>query len=130
VRYCLYGNDINKTINPLEAGLGWIVKFDKGDFIGRENLLKIKEKGPKRKLVGFESLSRGIPRPGQEIHGDNKKLGFVTSGSFSPSLRKGIGLGYVDLPYNKVGTRLTVQGKTPVEVEVIKGPFYKKGSRK
>jgi aminomethyltransferase len=130
VRYCLYGNDIDKNTNPLEAGLGWIVKFDKGDFIGKESLMKVKLEGVKRKLTGFEAISKGIPRSHQEIHVNGKKIGFVTSGTFSPSLKKGIGLGYVDLPNNKIGTRLFVQGKTPVEVEIIKGPFYKKGSRK
>ncbi len=130
MRYCLYGNDIDKTTNPLEAGLGWIVKFDKGDFIGRENLLKIKESGLKRKLVGFEVVDKGIPRPHQEIHNGEKKIGIVTSGTFSPSLNKGIGIGYVDIPYNKVGKQLNIIGRRPITVEIIKGPFYKHGTRK
>jgi aminomethyltransferase len=130
MRYCLYGNDIDKTTNPLEAGLGWVVKFDKGDFIGKENLLKIKEKGTTRRLVDFEVIDKGIPRPHMEIHNANTKIGHVTSGTFSPSLKKGIGLGYVAKPYNKIGTKLTVMAKTPVEVEVRKGPFYKHGSHK
>lgn len=129
MRYCLYGNDIDKTTNPLEAGLGWIVKFDKSDFIGKENLLNIKEAGLKRKLVGFVA-DKGIPRPHMELYNDNKKIGFVTSGTFSPSLKKGIGLGYVALPYAKVNTRFKVAGKNFIEVEIIKGPFYKKGTRK
>lgn len=129
MRYCLYGNDIDKTTNPLEAGLAWIVKLDKGDFIGRDRLLKIKDKGVTRKLVGFEVVGSGIPRPHQEIHDDNK-VGYVTSGTFSPSLKRGIGMGYVDIPFNKVGSQLHVKGKTPVAVEVIKGPFYKRGTRK
>ncbi len=130
MRYCLYGNDIDKTTNPLEAGLAWIVKLDKEDFIGKESLLKIKEQGVTHKLVGFEVVGSGIPRPHQEIHNDDKKVGHVTSGTFSPSLKKGIGMGYVDMPFNKVGSRLQVKGKTPVAVEVIKGPFYKHGTRK
>jgi aminomethyltransferase len=130
MRYCLYGNDIDKTTHPLEAGLGWVVKFDKGDFIGKDNLSKIKEAGLKRKLVGFEVTNKGIPRPHLDIDNENKKIGHVTSGTFSPSLKKGIGLGYVALPYTKVGTKLKVMGKTPIEVEIIKGPFYKQGSRK
>jgi len=130
MRYCLYGNDIDKTTNPLEAGLGWIVKFDKGDFIGKENLLRIKGAGLKRKLVGFEVVEKGIPRPHLEIYNEDKKIGFVTSGTFSPSLKKGIGLGYIALPYDKIGTKLQVMGKSPIEVEIIKGPFYKHGSRK
>jgi aminomethyltransferase len=130
MRYCLYGNDIDKTSNPLEAGLGWIVKFDKNDFIGKGNLLKIKEAGLKRKLVGFEAVDKGIPRPHQEIFVEEKKLGSVTSGTFSPSLKKGLGMGYVALPYNKVGTKLKVIGKNPIDIEIIKGPFYKHGSHK
>ena len=129
MRYCLYGNDIDKTTNPLEAGLGWVVKFDKGDFIGRDSLLKIKEAGIKRKLVGFEVISKGIPRPHQEIHAEDRKIGFVTSGTFSPSMNKGMGIGYVEKPHDKVGTRIKVIGKTPVDAEIIKGSFYKQGSR-
>lgn len=130
MRYCLYGNDIDKTTNPLEAGLGWIVKFDKGDFIGQDSLLKIKEAGVKRKLVGFEVLERGIPRPHQEIFNEEKKIGYVTSGTFSPSLKKGLGMGYVVLPYNKTGTTINIKGRTNIPAQVIKGPFYKKGSHK
>lgn len=130
MRYCLYGNDIDKTTNPLEAGLGWIVKFDKGDFIGRGALLKIKESGLKRKLVGFEVIEKGIPRPQQKIHADNDEIGFVTSGTFSPSLKKGIGMGYVKTQYAEPGTKFNVMSKEPIMVEVIKGPFYKKGTHK
>ncbi len=130
MRYCLYGNDIDQTTNPLEAGLGWIVKFDKGDFIGREALLKVKEEGLKRRLVGFESIDRGIPRPHQKIFGGEEEVGFVTSGTFSPSLKKGIGMGYVGVSYSEPGRRLKVFSKEPIEVEIIKGPFYKKGTHK
>ncbi|MEO0162317.1 MAG: glycine cleavage system aminomethyltransferase GcvT [candidate division WOR-3 bacterium] len=130
MRYCLYGNDIDKTTNPLEAGLGWIVKFEKGDFIGREALLKIKESGLKRKLVGFEVIDKGIPRPHQKIINGSKEIGYVTSGTFSPSLKKGIGMGYVEVQYSEPGTKFRVIGKEPISVEVIKGPFYKKGTHK
>lgn len=130
MRYCLYGNDIDNTTNPLEAGLGWIVKFDKGDFIGREALLKIKELGMKRRLVGFEVVDKGIPRPHQKIFNNDQEIGFVTSGTFSPSLKKGIGMGYVALQFSEPGERFKVMGKEPIEVEVIKGPFYKKGTHK
>lgn len=130
MRYCLYGQDIDRTTNPLEAGLGWVVKLDKEDFIGKQSLMQIKEKGLMRRLTGFETVEKGIPRPHHEIHADSKKIGSVTSGTFSPSLKKGIGLGYVDVPYYKVGTRLTVMGNSAISVEVIKGPFYKQGSRK
>jgi aminomethyltransferase len=130
MRYCLYGNDIDRTTNPLEAGLGWIVKLEKGDFIGRDALLKIKEAGIKRKLVGFEAVGKGIPRPHLDIHDGGRKIGSVTSGTFSPSIAKGIGLGYVETQYSEVGTRLRVMAKDPVEVEIVKGPFYKHGTRK
>jgi len=130
MRYCLYGNDIDKTTNSLEAGLGWIVKFDKGDFIGREALLKIKETGLKRKLVAFETTRKGIPRPHQKIFNNIQEIGFVTSGTFSPSLKKGIGMGYVGLSFSEPGTKLKVMAKEPIDVEIIKGPFYKKGTHK
>ncbi len=131
MRYCLYGNDIDKTTNPLEAGLGWIVKLKKTeDFIGREKILKLKQSGIKRRLIGFEVTEKGIPRPHQKIYFEDKEIGFVTSGTFSPSLKIGIGMGYVDIPYDEVGKRLKILGRQPIEAEVIKGPFYKHGSHK
>lgn len=95
--YCLYGNDIDENTNPLEAGLGWITKFDKEFFIGKDALLKIKEEGLKRQLKGFELLDKGIPRHGNEIYYEDKKIGFVTSGTQSPILNKPIGLGYFEV---------------------------------
>lgn len=95
--YCLYGNDIDETTNPLEAGLGWITKLDKEYFIGKDALLKIKQSGITRQLKGFELIDRGIPRHGNEIFFENKKIGFVTSGTQSPYLNKPIGLGYFDI---------------------------------
>jgi len=130
MRYCLYGNDIDKTTNPLEAGLGWVVKLDKEEFIGREPLAGIKKCGVQRKLIGFEALTKGIPRHHQEIYAADEKIGSVTSGTFSPSLKKGIGMGYVNLAHAEVGNKLKVMGKEPIEVEIIKGPFYKHGTRK
>ncbi len=130
MRYCLYGNDIDKTTNPLEAGLGWVVKLDKEEFIGKDVLVEVKKRGAQRKLVGFESLTKGIPRHHQEIHAGDEKVGFVTSGTFSPSLEKGIGMGYVNTVHAAVGNKLKVMGKEPIEVEIIKGPFYKYGTRK
>ena len=93
--YCLYGNDIDETTSPIEAGLSWITKFNK-EFTNSKYLLKEKENGTKRKLIGFETLERGIPRKAYNIM-DNKDniIGKVTSGTMSPSLNKGIGLGYV-----------------------------------
>jgi aminomethyltransferase len=130
MRYCLYGNDIDKTTNPLEAGLGWVVKLDKEDFIGRDALLKAKENGIKRRLVGFEIKGNGIPRPHQKIFSGQEEVGHVTSGTFSPSMKKGMGMGYVDKPHNKPGTEIEIMGKRPVSAVIIKGPFYKKGSHK
>jgi len=130
MRYCLYGNDIDKTTNPLEAGLGWIVKLDKEEFIGKDPLIEIKKRGVQRKLVGFEALGKGIPRHLQEIHAGDEKVGHVTSGTFAPSLKKGIGMGYVSLAHAEVGNKLKVMGREPIEVEITKGPFYKHGSRK
>jgi aminomethyltransferase len=130
MRYCLYGNDIDQTTNALEAGLGWITKFDKGDFIGRGALLKIKEAGVNRKLVGFEAAGGGIPRPHLDIICQGRKAGHVTSGTFSPSLKKGIGMGYVETPCSEVGTKLQVMGKEPIEVMIVKGPFYKRTGHK
>lgn len=126
-RLCLYGNDIDETTNPLEAGLGWIVKFDKGDFLGKEALLKVKESGMSRKLVGFELRERAMARHGYKIVKDGAEIGHVTSGTFSPTLEKGIGLGYVNLPHSEVGTEIgiLVRGKE-VKAEVVKTPFYKR----
>jgi aminomethyltransferase len=123
-KMCLYGNDITKDTNPLEAGIGWITKLDKGDFIGRDALLAIKSKGIKRLLVAFEVTDKGIPRHGYPIVKDSAVIGEVTSGTFSPSLSKGIGLGYVKVEYSKVGTAIgiDIRGKESPAV-IIKPPF-------
>ena len=91
----LYGSDMDETRTPLETNINWTVKFDKEDFIGKEALLKEKKEGIKERLVGFELLERAIPRHGYSIFRDNEKVGIVTSGTFSPTLQKSIGLGYV-----------------------------------
>lgn len=107
--YCLYGNDIDETTNPLEAGLGWITKLEKGEFIGREALLEIKRKGITRKLVGFVTRSeRYIPRHGYEIFIDDKKVGYVTSGNISPVRKEGIGMGYVPIDSASEGRELHI----------------------
>jgi aminomethyltransferase len=123
-KMCLYGNDITKDTNPLEAGIGWITKLDKGDFIGRDALLAIKSQGIKRLLVAFEVTDKGIPRHGYPIVKDSVVIGEVTSGTFSPLLSKGIGLGYVKVEYSKVGTAIgiDIRGKESPAV-VIKPPF-------
>ena len=124
--YCLYGNDITDETSPLEAGLGWITKFTK-DFVNSEALAKEKERGPKHKLVGFELDDRGIPRQGYDIvDGQGKTIGHVTSGTMSPSLGKGIGLGYVPVIFSEAGSKINIQiRKNAIPATVVKLPFYK-----
>lgn len=124
--YCLYGNDINDETSPIEAGLGWITKFTK-NFVNSEALEKVKEKGPKRKLIGFELDERGIPRHDYDIvDADGNKIGIVTSGTMSPSLGKGIGLGYVPTEFSAIGSKIHIQiRKNSVPATVVKLPFYK-----
>jgi len=124
--FCLYGNDIDDTTSPIEAGLGWITKFTK-EFTNSAALKKQKEHGPERKLVGFELNDRGIPRHGYDIVDHNgKKIGEVTSGTMSPSLKKGIGLGYVPAILAEVGSQIHIQiRKNAVPATVVKLPFYK-----
>lgn len=124
--YCLYGNDINDTTSPFEAGLGWITKFTK-DFVNSEALAEQKANGPKRKLIAFELTERGIPRHDYDIVDANgTKIGIVTSGTMSPSLNKGIGLGYVPTALSSAGTEIFIQiRKKAVAATVVKLPFYK-----
>ncbi len=124
--YCLYGNDINDSTSPIEAGLGWITKFSK-DFINAEALAKEKEHGPKQKLVGFELDERGIPRQDYDIvDGNGNKIGIVTSGTMSPSLSKGIGLGYVPPVFTSPGSKIFIQvRKKAIPATIVKLPFYK-----
>ena len=124
--FCLYGNDIDETTSPLEAGLGWITKFTK-DFVNSEALKKQKEEGVSRKLIGFELEEKGIPRHGYEIVDDNGKvIGVVTSGTMAPSLDKGIGMGYVPTELATPGSRINIQiRKKAVPATVVKTPFYK-----
>lgn len=125
--YCLYGNDINDETSPIEAGLGWITKFTK-DFTSSDVFKKQKEQGVDRKLVAFELDERGIPRHDYDIvDGNGQKIGVVTSGTMSPSLGKGIGLGYVPTVLSSVGSKIHIQiRKNAVPATVIKLPFYKK----
>ena len=124
--YCLYGNDIDDTTSPFEAGLGWITKFTK-EFVSSENFAKEKAEGSKRKLVAFQLEERGIPRAGYPIlDTDGNEIGKVTSGTMSPSLSKGIGLGYVTTEFSKVDTPIHIQiRKNSVLATVVKLPFYK-----
>ncbi|MFY0481229.1 glycine cleavage system aminomethyltransferase GcvT [Flavobacterium sp. PLA-1-15] len=125
--FCLYGNDINDTTSPLEAGLGWITKFTKV-FVNSDNLKTQKEAGVFRKLVGFELLDRGVPRQDYEIVDKNGDvIGIVTSGTMAPSLNKGIGMGYVTTPFSTVDSEIFIRiRKNDVPAKVVKMPFYKK----
>ena len=124
--YCLYGNDINDTTSPIEAGLGWITKFTK-DFVNSENLKAQKENGVTRKLVAFELTERGIPRHDYEIvDAEGTVIGVVTSGTMSPSLGKGIGMGYVTKENSKLETEIFIQvRKKAIPAKVVRLPFYK-----
>ena len=125
--FCLYGNDINDTTSPLEAGLGWITKFTK-EFVNSEALKAQKENGVDRKLVGFELIDRGVPRQDYEIvDKDGNTIGIVTSGTMAPSLNKGIGLGYVTTPFSTPDSEIFIRiRKNDVAAKVVKLPFYKK----
>ena len=124
--YCLYGNDINDTTSPIEAGLGWITKFTK-NFTNSDNLLKQKELGTQRRLVAFELDERGIPRQGYDIlNNQGDKIGKVTSGTMSPTLAKGIGMGYIPTNLKSVGTKLYIQiRKKIIPATIVKLPFYR-----
>jgi aminomethyltransferase len=124
--FCLYGNDIDDETSPLEAGLGWVTKFTK-DFINSEALKAQKDAGLKRKLVGFEMIDRGIPRGHYELcDGEGNKIGEVTSGTQSPTLQKGIGLGYVPTEFSKTGTEIFVKVRDRLlKAQVVKTPFVK-----
>ncbi len=125
--FALYGNDINDTTSPLEAGLGWITKLNKGDFNSSDFLKKQKEEGLTRKLVAFEVNDRRAPRHDYPIEdGDGNTIGKVTSGTYSPSLDKPIGMGYVTLPFSKEGSEIfVVAGSKKLSAKVVKLPFYK-----
>ncbi|MCK4763420.1 MAG: glycine cleavage system aminomethyltransferase GcvT [Candidatus Aminicenantes bacterium] len=123
----LYGNDIDDSHTVLEADLGWILKFKKGDFIGKEALLKQKEAGIKRKLIGFELTGKGIARHGYPIYVDGREFGIVTSGTYAPFLKKPIGLTYLPIEKCETGSEFQVEirGKK-VSAEVVETPFYKR----
>ena len=127
--YALYGNDITKDTNPLEARLGWLTKLDKGDFVASDVLKKVKEEGTTRQLVGFEVMDeRSIPRNGYEILDMNDNvIGFVTSGTMSISLGNALGMGYVDKPHNAIDTEIQIAiRKKKALAKVVKPPFLKK----
>ncbi len=125
--YCLYGNDIDETTNPLEAGLGWITKFKKGDFIGRDALLKVKEEGLKRKLVPMIFNERAFPRHGYELIKNGATIGAITSGTVSPVLNKPIALGYVAMEYAKEGEEIFAKIRNKeIPAVITKLPFVEK----
>jgi len=123
--YCLYGNDIDDTTSPLEAGLGWITKLSKEDFVAKDIIQKQKEEGIKRKLVGFEMIDRGIPRHGYDIcDQEGNKIGYVTSGTQSPSLNKAIGMGYVNLESAAADSTVFIKVREKLlQAKLVKIPF-------
>ena len=125
--FCLYGNDIDETTNPIEAGLGWITKFTK-DFTDRKRLEEIKAEGPARKMIGLKILGRGIPRQGYEVaNASGQVVGVVTSGTMSPSLGYGIGMAYIDKDFAKTSHKLSVRIRNKdIEAEVVRFPFLQK----
>lgn len=126
-KMALYGNDIDDTVTPYEADLGWIVKLGKGDFIGRDRLVEQKEKGVTRKLAGFEVLDKGIARDHYPVWIDGREVGLVTSGSPAPFLKKNIGLAMLPIEHTALGTRfeIDVRGRR-ITAEVVPTPFYKR----
>ncbi len=125
--FCLYGNDIDQTTNPLEAGLGWITKLSKSNFISKDVLLKVKEKGLTRKLVAITSEEKIFPRHGYGLSVNNNKIGMITSGTVSPMLEKPIAMGYVEPNYAEIGSSVNfmIRGKE-VPAKVVKLPFIKR----
>lgn len=123
----LYGHELSDSITPLEANLSWICKFDKGDFIGRKALLEQKEKGLTRKIVGFEMTEKAIARDGYDVYVEDRKVGYVTSGSPAPFLKKNIGLAFLPIEFTKLGQeiKIDVRGKRFTAI-VVKTPFYKR----
>jgi aminomethyltransferase len=131
VGYMLYGNEIDDTTSPLEAGLGWTVKLGKRDFIGRDVLVKQHEQGVARKLVGLDLEGRRVPRHGMAIESEGRAVGRVTSGTFGPTLQRPIGLGYVESKLAARGTTLQIRaGEATLAAKVVARPFYTHGSRK
>lgn len=125
--YMLYGNDIDQDTSPLEAGLGWTVKFGDSDFVGRDALEQQKAQGLKRRMVALEMLDRAIPRPHFPIRSDGNVVGSLTSGTFSPTFDRGIGLGYVDIEHGKAGTDVQVEVREQEHpARIVRKPLYKR----
>jgi len=131
MKFALYGNDIDDTSNPLEAGLGWVVKPAKGEFLGRAAIEAMRTAGVKRKLVGFEMAERAVARHGYRILKDGQAEGVVTSGSFSPSLQRCVGMGYVRADLATVGTDVDVDIRGAAHrARVAKTPFVPSHAKK
>jgi aminomethyltransferase len=127
--YALYGNDMDERRTPLEAGLGWITKLDKGNFIGRDALLRQKEQGVQQRLIGFVCQERGFPRHGYAVHIDGEPVGEVTSGIVSPMLQQGVGMCYVPAAAAKPGNRVDIMVRDKaIPAELARPPFYRHGS--
>jgi aminomethyltransferase len=124
---CLYGNDIDENITPLEAGLGFVVKLQKAKFIGKEALQKQKDEGVKKKRIGIRMAERGIPRPHLEVWKDGKRIGSVTSGTMSPEFKCGIAMAYVQTEYATEGDAVTVKIRDKqIKGAIVKTPFYQR----
>src|SRR5262245_15106808 len=125
MKYALYGNDIDQTTNPLEAGLGWVVKPAKGEFVGKPAVERVKAEGPRRRLVGFEMTDRAVARHGYRLLRQGAEAGVVTSGSYGPSVDRYIGMGYVTAALATVGSEIEVEVRgRPQKARVVKTPFY------
>ncbi len=133
MKYALYGHELNDHTNPLEVGLGWVTKLNKpSDFIGKDQIVALKTSGVNKSLVGLKSLGRGIPRQDYEVYSTDKteKIGQITSGTSSPSLKYPIGVAFIDKSFETVGTRLWVKVREDFhEFEVVKTPFYRKETK-
>jgi aminomethyltransferase len=126
----LYGSDMDEAVNPYEAGLGWAVKLDKGDFIGREALAKVREDGPRRTLIGIKTKPGDIPRHGAKVRGEADRTGVVTSGTHSFFLGHPIALAMVEVPSFRVGDEVVVEVRgREAPAEVVKVPFYRGSAR-
>jgi len=125
MKFALYGNDIDETTNPLEAGLGWVVKPAKGDFIGRDAIETLRTRGVSRRLVGFEMVEPSVPRHGYRLLADGAPVGVVTSGSFGPAVLRYIGMGYVPPALSAIGSALDVEVRGRAQrARVVRTPFY------
>lgn len=124
---CLYGHELDEQTNPLEANLGWTVKLNKGDFIGHDALVNVKQEGLKRKLVGIELLERGVPRGGYPIYENDQPIGVLTSGAPGPTVHKNIGMGYVEAAHAVVGqpVQVDIRGRR-IAAQIVALPFYKR----